>query len=74
MAVKICPECGGKVAETRNDCIHCGYVFLLQKKCPECEENVDMAVKECPVCGYVFDNIKISEEVINDISWFSITC
>lgn len=40
MAVKICPECGGKVAETRNDCIHCGYVFPVLKKCPECATEV----------------------------------
>ena len=27
MKARICPVCGGKVATTRDDCMHCGYVF-----------------------------------------------
>ena len=27
MKTRICPVCGGKVAATRDDCMHCGYVF-----------------------------------------------
>ena len=65
MSVKICPSCGGKVAESRNDCIHCGYKFPLLKKCEECEENVDINVKECPVCGHVFEKEKDLPQVEN---------
>ena len=55
MAVKICPECGGKVAQSRNECIHCGHVFKqTTKKCPECEADVDINVTECPECGHYF--------------------
>ena len=45
MGVKICPDCGGKVSDSRNECIHCGYVFPLENECPKCEEvneNVDV--------------------------------
>ena len=54
MAVKICPACGGKVSESRQDCIHCGFNFSLSKKCPDCEEIIDISKKECPSCGYIF--------------------
>lgn len=55
MGVKICPECGGKVSESRNNCPHCGYSFVETKKCPDCEAKVDINVKECPECGYIFE-------------------
>ena len=32
MPIKICPDCGGKVSESRNDCIHCGYLFVPKQK------------------------------------------
>ena len=54
MGIRICPKCGGKVSSSRNDCIHCGYVFPITKKCPDCEEDVDISVAECPICGYPF--------------------
>lgn len=56
MAVKTCPECGGKVAGMRNDCPHCKYKFNEQKtkKCPECEAQVPADASECPECGYFF--------------------
>lgn len=57
MGIKICPECGGKVSETRNNCIHCGYIFpepKPKKKCPDCEAEVDEDLNECPECGYYF--------------------
>ena len=53
MAIKICPECGGKVAGTRNDCPHCGYVFPETFKCPECGGDIPQNSNECPICGYV---------------------
>ena len=27
MGIKICPDCGGKVSDTRMECPHCGYSF-----------------------------------------------
>lgn len=27
MGIKICPDCGGKVSESRSDCPHCGHIF-----------------------------------------------
>ncbi len=55
MAVKLCPKCGGKVAESRNECIHCGFVFTKEKQCPECEAFVPCDVSECPECGHLFN-------------------
>ena len=59
MGVKICPECGGKVSESRDTCIHCGYIFTKEetketKKCPDCGADIDISLKECPDCGYLF--------------------
>ncbi|MCM1360207.1 MAG: leucine-rich repeat protein [Roseburia sp.] len=55
MAIKVCPECGGKVAGTRNDCPHCGYIFTGTVKCPECNSDIPQDSRECPVCGYAID-------------------
>ena len=54
MGIKICPQCGGKVSDARNDCPHCQYTFTSIKKCPDCEEQVDVSLSECPVCGHVW--------------------
>ena len=32
MGIKICPDCGEKVSESRNECIHCGYLFTPKQK------------------------------------------
>ena len=56
MAIRICPKCYGKCTTTRNDCVHCGYVFEQRyKRCPECGERIDSTLKECSTCGYKFD-------------------
>ena len=57
MGIRICPECGGKVSTSRNECIHCGYVFPATKVCPDCEESIDVSAKVCPICGYIFENV-----------------
>ena len=57
MGIKICPDCGGKVSESRDTCIHCGYIFSKPKPkkiCPDCEAEVDEDVNECPECGHYF--------------------
>ena len=54
MGIKICPQCGGKVSDTRNDCPHCNYIFPKLKKCPDCEEQIDDSLSECPICGHIF--------------------
>ena len=55
MGIRICPDCGGKVSESRRDCIHCGYVFPVTKQCPDCGESVEENAKMCPECGYPFE-------------------
>ena len=54
MGIKICPQCNGKVSDTRNDCPHCNYIFPKLKKCPDCEEEIDDSLLECPICGHFF--------------------
>ena len=55
MGVKICPDCGGKVSDSRNECIHCGYIFSSKKECPDCLESIDSNLSTCPICGYYFE-------------------
>ena len=66
MGVRICPQCGGKVAESRNECPHCGYDFKKNKKCPECEEMIDIHLSECPICGHIFEEEVTKEEVTKE--------
>ena len=63
MGIKICPQCGGKVSDSRNDCPHCNYAFPNLRKCPDCEEEIDATLPECPICGHVFEE-KESSQVI----------
>ena len=67
MGIRLCPKCNGKVSTSRNDCIHCGYVFPSSKKCPDCGEAVYINVMECPVCGYLFNKKSSVNETLNDI-------
>ena len=53
MGIRICPDCGGKVSTSRENCIHCGYVFPTVI-CPDCASEVDKKLLECPICGYMF--------------------
>ena len=55
MGIKICPQCGGKVSDARNDCPHCNYNFIALKKCPDCEEEIASSLSECPICGHIFE-------------------
>ena len=41
------------MSTSRNECIHCGYVFET-KVCPDCEESIGIGAKECPICGHMF--------------------
>ena len=61
MGIRICPKCGGKVSTSRNNCIHCGYVFPTTKTCPDCGEEIDINAKECPICGYPFEQEAANE-------------
>ena len=70
MAIKICPRCGGKVAQRSMDCIHCKYKFTEEAgkiQCPECEEWVEKTEDgRCPVCGHYFadaEEILIIEQI-----------
>lgn len=52
MGIKICPICGGKIAEGRIDCIHCGCVLIDNRvECEDCGAFLREGTKECPECG-----------------------
>ena len=63
MGIKICPQCNGKVSDTRNNCPHCEYDFTSVKKCRDCEELIDASLAECPVCGHIF----VAETTIKEV-------
>jgi ribosomal protein L37AE/L43A len=65
MGVKICPNCGGKVADARNDCPHCKFDFTSLKICPDCQEQIDATLSECPICGHIFEK-ETKDEVIQE--------
>ncbi len=54
MGIRICPECGGKVANSLDACPHCGYVFTKEIACPECGESCKSEASACPTCGHRF--------------------
>ncbi len=49
MALITCPECGGQISSTVNNCVHCGAKI---KVCPECGEFIVGENKQCSKCGY----------------------
>ncbi len=53
MWIIICPICGGKVAESRIDCMHCGHILneSIDVECEDCGEILPKGAKECPECG-----------------------
>ena len=64
MGIKTCPQCGGKVSDSRNDCPHCKYNFASTKKCPDCEEQIDISLDECPICGHTFEKETVDGDTI----------
>ena len=68
MGIRICPDCGGKVSESRNDCIHCGYVFPVMKKCPDCGESVEENAKMCPECGFAFETEQPTGVAVSNVA------
>ncbi len=56
MSIRICPECGGKCTDTRNDCPHCGYVFPKVEitnfeKVNDKNIRTNIVSIKCPHCG-----------------------
>ena len=59
MALITCPECGGQISSTVNNCVHCGAKI---KVCPECNCVYIAGVTECKECGYKFVEEIIKQE------------
>ena len=51
MAIIVCPECGSKISDTVNQCIHCGSKIKI---CPECGKIYTKDVVSCEECGFAF--------------------
>ena len=64
MAIMNCPNCGGKISDAANKCIHCGYQLVNDDggqspttsssslTCPECGRTVSATDTNCPDCGF----------------------
>ena len=66
MGVKICPNCNGKVSNSRNTCPHCNYQFDNSIiTCPDCNEEVKVGTAECPICGHTFKQQTFIGKTIN---------
>lgn len=48
MSLIKCPECGGAVSSTAQNCVHCGFTFRV---CAECGTVYSAKAKACPQCG-----------------------
>ena len=51
MAIIKCPECGGSISSTAENCVHCGFRF---KVCPECGAASEKSDEMCKSCGFRF--------------------
>lgn len=75
MALITCPECGGKVSDKADTCIHCGYPlkdFINANNEIE-EENIYCTIKGIrydmsPVLEAIKNNDKNSKDILDDIA------
>lgn len=56
MPLIACPECKGKISDTVDSCIHCGFVlqkpYSIYASCHECEGKIADIEQVCPHCGF----------------------
>lgn len=54
-----CPECGKEISSKAKKCVHCGKVFVEEKRltklCDDCGKEVSVDSTECPFCGCPFE-------------------
>lgn len=54
-----CPECGKEISSKAKKCVHCGKVFVEEKRltkiCDDCGKEVAVDATECPFCGCPFE-------------------
>lgn len=69
MALIECPECGGKVSDKANVCIHCGYPLHNEEKvqqiqyCPYCGKPNSIESTFCGYCGKSFVKQTVTNEI-----------
>lgn len=70
MALIECPECGGKVSDKANVCIHCGYPLHNEEKvqqiqyCPYCGKPNSIESTFCGYCGKSFVKQTVTNEIV----------
>lgn len=75
MAIKICPECGGKVAESRFSCPHCDHRFRVVYVCDDCGKEYNDMMGECPECGsQSFSNSRNTKVISTPIPVINESC
>ncbi len=71
MAMMYCPECGQRISDKANKCIHCGKVFAEEEviqeeiKCGECGYILADSDEECPNCGCPIVRVVNEEDSIS---------
>lgn len=63
MAIIRCPECGGQISSTTENCVHCGCRITV---CPDCGKVYCGNIKICTACG-----ANLSGEIINNKNSFA---
>lgn len=71
MALIECPECGGKVSDKANVCIHCGYPLHNEEVkvqqiqyCPYCGKPNSIESAFCGYCGKSFVKQTVTNEIV----------
>lgn len=71
MALIECPECGGKVPDKANVCIHCGYPLHNEEEkvqqiqyCPYCGKPNSIESAFCGYCGKSFVKQTVTNEIV----------
>ena len=71
MALIECPECGGKVSDKANVCIHCGYPLHNEEEkvqkiqyCPYCGKPNSIESAFCGYCGKSFVKQTVTNEIV----------
>lgn len=61
-----CPECGKEISSKAKKCVHCGKVFVEEKRltklCDDCGKEVAVDSTECPFCGCPLKRHKIPKK------------
>ena len=62
MALVDCSDCGERISDKAERCIHCGCPVAQRIDCPECGKSTDSASGSCQHCGYPLTAEPVAKE------------